>query len=262
MSPWEKLLERPHPAGHLVQFYQADETALARNVARYAGEGLRQGDGVLLIVTPEHQELFSGQLSGLNIDVSVAVKDRQLVFCEARRNLTEFMTGGQPDWQHFEAVIRERMRQVHPTGGAGLRAYGEMVGILWGERQFAAAIRLEQLWNRLLDRMSFSLFCSYAIDVFGPEFESSNLEGVFCAHTHLVPTQPDGTLETALNRSMDEVLGAEANALRLLVKANHPGARAVMPAAESTILWLRKNRPEQAGEIVARARRHYELMAQ
>ena len=29
-----------------------------------------------------------------------------------------------------------------------------------------------------------------------------NLEGVLCAHTHLGPAQPDGTLETALNRSI------------------------------------------------------------
>lgn len=263
MSPWEKLLQRPHPAGHFVQLYQVDETALARNVGRYVGEGLRQGDGVLLIVTPEHQELFSGQFSRLDIDVSAAVRDRQLIFCDARQTLAEFMIGGQPDWEQFERVIRNGMRRVQPASdAAGLRAYGEMVGILWRARQFAAAIRLEQLWNRLLDRISFSLYCAYAIDVFGPEFELSNLEGVLCAHTHLVPARPDGTLETALNRSMDEVLGAEANGLRLLIRATHPAARAVMPAAESTILWLRKNLPQQAGEIVERARRHYDLMAQ
>jgi hypothetical protein len=43
MSPWEKLLERPHSRGHLVQLYQAGEAALAKNVAHYLWEGLRRG---------------------------------------------------------------------------------------------------------------------------------------------------------------------------------------------------------------------------
>lgn len=35
MSPWEKLLERPHSRGHVVQLYeQADELSLAANVSR------------------------------------------------------------------------------------------------------------------------------------------------------------------------------------------------------------------------------------
>jgi hypothetical protein len=263
MSPWEKILERPHPAGHFVQLYEADETALCRNVTLYAGEGLRRGDGVLLIVTPQHRELFSEALASSHTDVSAATRNRQLVFCDAQETLAAFMFAGQPNWERFEQVIRDAMRQVQPASDtAGLRAYGEMVGVLWRARQFAAAIRLEQLWNRLLDRMSFSLYCAYAIDVFGDEFELSNLEGVLCTHTHLVPAHSGGPLETALNRSMDEIFGVEANELRLLIKANQPAARAVMPAAESTILWLRKNLPAQATEIVARARRHYDLLAQ
>jgi hypothetical protein len=150
------------------------------------------------------------------------------------------------------------MRRVRPVAGAeGLRAYGEMVGILWKARQFAAAIRLEQLWNKLLEQASFSLYCAYAIDVFGKEFEVSNLEGVLCTHTHLVPAQPNGTLETALNRSMDEILGAKADALRVLIKANHRPNWAVMPTAEAIILWLRRNLSGQADQIIARAQDYY-----
>jgi hypothetical protein len=153
------------------------------------------------------------------------------------------------------------MRQTHPREGAeGLRAYGEMVGVLWKARQFAAAIRLEQLWNRLLEQSSFSLYCAYAIDVFGREFEVSNLDGVLSTHTHMVPAQSDGTLETALNRSMNEILGPKADALRVLIKANYRPAWAVIPAAESILLWLRKNLPGQVDQIVARAQQHYQLL--
>jgi KaiC/GvpD/RAD55 family RecA-like ATPase len=263
MSPWEKLLERPHSRGHFVQLYQADDTALVKNVGHYLWEGLRRGDGVLVIATREHQELFSSHLDRLGANLRALLETHQLVFWDAQQTLVQFMAAGQPDWQRFENVIRSAMRQVHPAAGSeGLRAYGEMVGILWKARQFAAAIRLEQLWNRLLEQSDFSLYCAYAIDVFGKEFDVANLEGVLSTHTHLVPSQPNGALETALNRSIDEVLGPKADALRVLIKTNYRPGWAVMPTAEAIVLWLRKNLPEQADYIIERARYHYQLLLQ
>jgi hypothetical protein len=244
-----------------VQLYEADEAALTKNVGRYLWEGLRRGDGVLVIVAPEHRQLFSAHLDHLGADVPALLNTCQLVFCDARQTLAQFMVEGRPDWQRFEKSICAAMRQVRPGDGAeGLRAYGEMVGLLWKRRQFAAAIRLEQFWNKLLEQSSFSLYCAYAIDVFGKEFAVANLEGVLCVHTHLVPAQPDGTLETALNRSMDEILGPDADRLRVLIKAHYRPGWAVMPAAENIVLWLRRNLPEQVDSIVARARHHYELL--
>jgi hypothetical protein len=262
MSPWEKLLERPHSRGHFVQLYEADELALRKNVGHYLWEGLRRGEGVLIIVTPEHRDLFGAELDRLGADLSELVRTQQLVIWDAQQTLKQLMVAGQPDWEQFEKTIRIAMRQVRPKEGAeGLRAYGEMVGILWKARQFAAAIRLEQLWNRLLEQSSFSLYCAYAIDIFGSEFEVANLEGVLCTHTHLVPTQLDGTLETALNRSMDEILGPNADELRILIKGSPP-AWAVIPSAEAIVLWLRKNLPGQADLIFNRARQHYQLLLQ
>ena len=262
-SPWDRLLERPQSGGHFVQLYEADETALTQNVGHYLWEGIRHGDGVLVIATSEHRDLFSEHLARLGADVSALVEHRQLVLLDAQDTLLQFMVDGQPDWERFEKVIRGAMRDVHPAEGAdGLRAYGEMVGILWKVRQFAAAIRLEQLWNKLLEQSAFSLYCAYAIDVFGKEFEVAHLDGVLCTHTHLVPAQQNGTLELALNRSLDEVLGSKADALRVLIKANYRPAWAVMPAAERMILWLRKNLPDQADKIVERARHHYQQLAQ
>lgn len=263
MSPWEKLLEQPHSRGHFVQLYEADEVALTKNVGRYLWEGLWRGEGVLVIATPEHQQIFSGHLDHLGADLPALLGSQQLVFWDAQDTLAQFMVAGQPNWQLFESTIRGAMRQVHPANGAeGLRAYGEMVGLLWNARQFSGAIRLEQLWNKLLEQSSFSLYCAYAIDVFGKEFDVANLDGVLSTHTHLVPAQPDGTLETALNRSLEEVLGSKADALRVLIKTNYRPDWAVMPTAESIVLWLRKNLPAQTDHIVNRARHHYQLLLQ
>lgn len=257
MSPWEKLLEHPDSRSHLLQLYDADEAGLARNVCRYLFEGLRRGDGAMVIVAPAHRELFSAVLGDLGAGVPALLESRQMVFCDAGDTLAKFMEAGRPVWHRFDTAIREAMRQVRPhavTGG--LRAFGEMVGILWKERQFAAAIRLEQFWNRLLEQSSFCLYCAYHVDIFGKEVSLANLDSVLCAHTHLMPAQSDGRLDEALDRSMDEVLGPEAQRLRLQIQSSYLPERAITPSAESTVLWLRKNLPDQADSILHRARHH------
>jgi hypothetical protein len=150
----KSFCNNPIRAATSCNLYEADEAALTHNVGQYLWEGIRQGDGVLVIAMPEHQELFRGHLVSLGADLAVLLKNHQLVFADAELTLSEIMAGGQPDWRNFERVIRGAMRRVRPAiGKQGLRAYGEMVGMLWKVRQFAAAIRLEQLWNKLLEQI-------------------------------------------------------------------------------------------------------------
>lgn len=260
MSPWQKLLERPHAGDHFVQLYEAGDDSLASNVGQYLGDGLLSGGGALVVVTPDHQALFSRRLEQLGADVTGLVASERLIFLDAHETMAQFMVEGQPDWVRFENTVQKAMGRVRSRRGEGLRAYGEMVGILWQAKQFGAAVRLEQFWNRILEQSSFSLYSAYSIDVFGKDYQLSNLEGVLCTHTHLVPTQLNGSLETALDRSMDEILGVGADALRLLIKSNYRPGSAVMPDAENIIFWLRKNLPERADEIISLARSYYQLL--
>ncbi len=258
MSPWQKLLETPNPHGHLIQLYAADEGGLITNVTRYLAEGLKRGDGVLVISSAEHCALFRQKLRDSGVDLEAAEQQERWAFCDANVLLSQFMIGGQPDWHRFEAEVGAamgRVRRVSDRGG--LRAYGEMVGILWNARQFSAAIRLEQFWNKLLGRSSFSLYCAYGIDVFGKEFQIAALDELLCAHTHLVPAETSGHLESAINQAMEEVLGPEVHSLKLLIKANYRPAWAVLPSGEAIVLWLRNNLPDQADKILALARKHY-----
>ena len=226
------------------------------------GEGLRRGEGVLVIASPKHRQAFSRHLESQGDDVANLLSSRQLVMWDAQQSLLEFLVAGQPDWPSFERTVRGAMRQVRPREGvADLRAYGEMVGILWKARQFAAAIRLEQFWNKLLEQSAFSLYCAYAIDLFGKDCELANLDGILCTHTHLMPGRGDGALETALYRSMEEILGTEAGELRLRMKTNNRPSWAVMPPAERIVLWLKKNLPEEAERILKRASDYYQTLA-
>ena len=67
-----------------------------------------------------------------------------------------------------------------------VRAYGEMVDVLWQNGQDVAAIRLEMLWNKLAATQAFSLLCGYAMGTF---YKDSGLSDIHRQHSHVVLDQ-------------------------------------------------------------------------
>ena len=258
MLPCGSLPENHEPCGHLVQFYQADEALLTRNVVDFLLEGLKQGEAALVITTPERNAAFAGGLRESGFEPNVAVRERKLLFADAEETLRRFMVDGQPDWRRFERTIGALIREVRPPADARLRAYGEIVGLLWQEGQFTAAVRLEQFWNNLMSAHALRLFCAYPIDVFGKDFDSETLDPLLCAHTHLVPAGRNRDLYSAIHRAMDEILGANSQVLRARIEDDPQPSWASMPEAETMILWIRNNLPQHAEEILLRARQYYQ----
>jgi KaiC/GvpD/RAD55 family RecA-like ATPase len=254
MSAWDKLLEHPHHCGHFVQLHHRNDRALIRNVGVYLSQGLKQGEGVLVIATPEHREQFRLEMERSGDALPAAIRNGQCVFLDAHETLSQFMRRGQPDWDRFERVIREAVRPLAP---GRLRAYGEMVGILWKLRRFAAAERLEQFWNRLMAQTSFSLYCAYEIDIFGRNFRAEMVEPVLCTHTHLIPAETGGRLEASFQRAVEDILGSAAQDLRQRIRATRRSGWGVLPNTEESLLWLRRNLPAYADDVAAQCRKHY-----
>ena len=259
MTSCAQLLDHVNPEAHLVQLYGKDDRLLTRNISRFMAEGLRRGDGLLAIATPEHSGTVARQLRE-EAGYSKAVLEGRLVFLDAQTTLDRFMVAGQPNRELFDRVVGDALKGVQERAGhTGIRAYGEMVGLLWQAGQRAAAVRLEDYWNSLLHSSSISLFCAYPIDVFGEEFQVEHVDALLCAHTHMVPIDDD--LEFALNRAMNEVLGERVAGLRALIKANHRPSWGEVPRSETIILWLGNNLPGSAREILGLARQYYQPLA-
>ena len=249
------------PSGHVVQLHGSNEQILQANAVSYLAEGLKRGGGVLIIATAAHLEAFGRELLRIGVDTDSAIRSGRMATADAESALARFMVGGHPDGERFDRVVGTAVREVKKTSGDnGVRAYGEMVGLLWQAKQYPAAIRLEQLWNKLRSEISFELFCAYPIDVLDKDFDAAIVDALLCAHTHLLPSSADESLQLALNRAIDEVWGSEA----------HPDGRvnkkqkkdwAALPKSESTILWLRANHPDQADAILARAWTYYQASA-
>jgi hypothetical protein len=227
-------------------------------VSTYLWEGLKRGDGLLVVATSEHLDHIPRLLEELGADHENAVRDGRLVFLDAQETLDRFMIDGQPDWDRFEASVGSALREVQTrVNGKGLRVHSEMGGILWKIGRRSVALRLEKFLNKLLKSITFNLFCAYPIDVFGKYFQIADLDGLLCAHTHLLPAGKEADLTTAVNRAMDEILGSRVERLRPLMKANYRPSWAAIPKAEAMVLWLRNNLPDYAHEILDRARQYY-----
>jgi len=76
---------------------------------------------------------------------------------------------------------------VRAEAELGVRAYGEMVALLWDEGNVTAAIELEALWNELAQQLPFSLLCAYANDP--PDSDrAGEIREVCLMHTGVVPS--------------------------------------------------------------------------
>jgi signal transduction histidine kinase len=183
------FLSQPAQQNHIVQFYE-DEGFLADVVAHFVGVGLAAAEPTIVIATPGHRAAFTQQLERKGFDVSRLLAGGTFVILDARETLARFMVDGQPDWTRFSTVIGNAMTElVRGSCHARVRAYGEMVDVLWADGNADAAIRLEELWNDLGRQYSFSLLCAYDLARFPAGTDGAGLARVCGTHSHVIPTE-------------------------------------------------------------------------
>src|SRR6185295_10973406 len=110
---------------------------------------------------------------------------------DARKMLSSFMAGGMPDTLLFRSNVGDLIeRMCFGRLPCPIRAYGEMVDLLWQEGNPDGAIRLEILWNQLASTYDFSLLCGYAVGHFYKETRDPRFQEVCDQHSLVL--QPAG----------------------------------------------------------------------
>ncbi len=192
---------------HLAQFYGADDTALTLALGRYVEEGLDQGAGVLVVSTIAHWSALLAELRRDGVDVAAAERAGSLVFLDAEAVRSGLVSGGEPEWDSFDCLVGAAVRRLQARSKhVGIRVFGEVVGLLWQDGYCAAALRLEELWNRLLETTPFRLFCAYPLDLFDEPFDPADLRPVLWEHTHLLHPGQEA-LEAVTDVTVRDVLG-------------------------------------------------------
>jgi PAS domain S-box-containing protein len=156
------VVTAPH-GEHLVYFYQESDSLLEA-LSDFIGSALGAGNAAIIIATKVHVDGLQQRLQARGLDTQKASRQGRYVALDASELLSKIMVNGMPDEDRFvESVggaiarITAALKSPRPE----IAAFGEMVALLWTEGKIEAAIRLEQLWNGLAKKYSFSLRCAY-----------------------------------------------------------------------------------------------------
>ena len=168
---------------HAVRFYK-DSDSLSRIVAAFIGEGLADGEPGVVIATPAHRATIVRYLEEMSLDVERVQRDGRLFLLDAEETLASFMVDGAPNPTRFTGALVPVIEQAcQGRKDCVVRAYGEMVDVLWKAGQTVAATRLEMLWNNLAASHAFALLCGYAMGNF---YKNAAVEDICSHHSHVV----------------------------------------------------------------------------
>jgi PAS domain S-box-containing protein len=177
------------PHHHAVQFYE-NEAYLASVVSEFLAEGAKANQPIVVVATPSHRAAFSKSLRDMGVNVGALRRSGQLHLLDARQTLSRFMVGEVPDSGRFATTIgRVITRSLSGREGMPVRAYGEMVDLLWKDGNTEGAIQLERLWNDLARQYHFSLLCAYSMGNFCRANDAEAFHRICAEHSHVAPTE-------------------------------------------------------------------------
>jgi hypothetical protein len=161
-------MARPAP-NHTCDFF-GDDGHLVTTVAAALRPAFALHHAAVVIATPEHIAAIEAQLEPFAA-LRAAKANGLYLPLDAERTLSQLSTAGRPNRRKFEQVVGAPVAEALARYG-GVRAYGEMVSLLWMRGQHDAALELEELWNELIGYHPIALLCGYAAQGF-PEGASS-----------------------------------------------------------------------------------------
>ena len=151
------------PCEHAVQIYGDDEVFLDALEGFIAG-GLESGEAVIVIATGPHREALDARLRDRGISLARVRARGHYISLDAEETMEKFMVKGWPDDELFDTLVMDLLataRGPGPGPGRSVRAFGEMVALMWAQGMNGATVRLEHLWHRFCAKENFALFCAY-----------------------------------------------------------------------------------------------------
>jgi hypothetical protein len=147
------------PCDHVMQIYENDEVFLD-TLTGFVGSGINAGESVIVIASAEHLQSLYDRLTGCAVNVKSLVEEHRYIPLDAEKTLAMFMRDDWPDEKLFNKTISEVIEKGL-IKGRRIRAFGEMVALLWEKGLNGATVHLEHLWNKFCARQKFALFCAY-----------------------------------------------------------------------------------------------------
>jgi PAS domain S-box-containing protein len=177
--------------GHFVQLY-TDDGFLLDVLSRFIGGAIAVGDGAVVIATQAHQDGLAHRLKARGVDTAKAISQGRYVLLDANETLPRFMVNGSVDETRFMNTISDVLTQVRNAADdkdSRVAVFGELVALLWADGKSLEALRVEDLWNNLAQKHSFSLLCAYPITGFKNERHIEPFLKMCAQHSSVVPSE-------------------------------------------------------------------------
>jgi hypothetical protein len=169
------------PCDHLVQIYESDEVIM-NSLEGFVISGINAGESVIIIATAEHIKGLNRRLILNGLEIDHLLKNSQYIPLSAESTLEKFMVNGWPDDKKFMSTVTSIVNKAKGTEKRKVRAYGEMVALLWAQGNNGATVHLEHLWNKFCESEVFCLFCAYPKSGFTQNVNES-IHHICSAHT-------------------------------------------------------------------------------
>lgn len=245
-----ELLTEPATRGHFVQFYE-DEQFLGDTVGHFFRAGLAAQDRLLLIAEPAHAQRILVALDPER--ARAALRSGQLTLVDARELLDTLLVDGMPDAAKFHTELERLLLLTRAFPGARLRAFGEMVNVLWCNGNVRAALRLEELWNEAGQVHEFSLLCAYCISDFCEQRDGVRFDQLCQLHTRVIPTEGFSRLDDAQGWREISMLQQRSRALESEIRQRQ--------AAEAALREVLEKRTRVEAELRGSLEREHEAQA-
>jgi hypothetical protein len=171
------------PCDHVLQIYENDESFIDV-LAGFVGGGINAGDSVIVIATENHLISLEKRLESFGIHIVPLVADLRYIPLSAEQTLEKFMVNGWPDEHLFLQTVSGILKKAK-CKNRRVRAFGEMVALLWSKGLNGATVQLEHLWNRFREQEEFCLFCAYPRIGFTQSLPAA-VQDICCTHSKLI----------------------------------------------------------------------------
>jgi hypothetical protein len=148
------------------------------------GDGFIRKEAVIVIATPMHIANLNKRLKSQDFDLDLLIANDQYIPVDAGESIDKFMVNDWPDEKLFSDFVASLLKRAR-IKNRKVRAFGEMVAVLWAQGHNGATVRLETLWHRLQQKNKFCIYCAYPKSGFTQDANAS-IEKICKTHSKLI----------------------------------------------------------------------------
>ena len=237
---------------HFAQFHR-DVGDLVESVFTFLEAGLRSGNSILIVATPEQLDRLSDRLAADKYHPKALRDSGQLAYVDAARILDHFGANGDSQRMVLRAAVAPTLSRLQ-LHGRGIRVYSELADLLWRAGDTDTAIEVEEFWNTRAETRPFSLYCGYTMDTHSERSYLGPLEELGRTHAEILGTPEDERFGMALDRASKEIFGISLT--QMAGVSRQDGARR-FPSGQRAMLWVTRNLPLSSVQLADRARQYF-----